>query len=238
MSDAMKSLLFAAVLGVVCSLLLTAASSGLKAFQEVNALVDRQRNVLKSVGALDPERRYRSDEIRALFEKSIKVVKVDADGRVVETDTAGGRLLPLYLFSQDDQVQSYILPVDSRGLWGRIYGFLAIKIDGRTVAGFSVYQHSETPGLGGEIEKPWFQQNFVGKQILDAEGELVSVGIAKGAVADIVATDRQGNYVDGISGATLTGRYLSEGLNEILLTYEPVSRQFRNHGMLKAGETS
>ena len=238
MSNAMKSLLFAAVLGVVCSLLLTAASSGLKAFQEENALVDRQRNVLKAVGALDPERRYRSDEIRTLFEKSIKTVKVDADGRAVTTDTAAGRLLPLYLFMQDDQVQSYILPVDSRGLWGRIYGFLAIRNDGRTVAGFSVYQHSETPGLGGEIERPWFQQNFVGKQILDAQGELVSVGIAKGAVADVVATDRQGNYVDGISGATLTGRYLSEGLKEILLTYEPVSRQFRNHGMLKTAETS
>ncbi len=238
MSNAMKSLLFAAVLGVVCSLLLTAASSGLKAFQEENALVDRQRNVLKAVGALDPERRYRSDEIRVLFEKSIRTVKVDPDGRAVTADTAAGRLLPLYLFMQDDQVQSYILPVDSRGLWGRIYGFLAIRNDGRTVAGFSVYQHSETPGLGGEIERPWFQQNFVGKQILDAQGELVSVGIAKGAVADVVATDRQGNYVDGISGATLTGRYLSEGLKEILLTYEPVSRQFRNHGMLKTAETS
>ena len=238
MSDAMRTLLFAAAIGVVCSLSLTAASSGLKVFQQENALVDRQRNVLKSVGALDPQRRYRSDEIRALFEKAIKSIYVDPDGRVVTADAAGGSTLPLYLFMKDDQVQSYILPVDSRGLWGRIYGFLAIRNDGRTVAGFSVYQHSETPGLGGEIERPWFQQNFVGKQIVDAQGELVSVGIAKGAVADVVAADRQGNYVDGISGATLTGRYLSEGLQEILLTYEPVSKQFRNHGMLKAGETS
>ena len=179
MSDAMKSLLFAAVLGVVCSLLLTAASSGLKAFQQENALVDRQKNVLKSVGALDPERRYRSDEIKRLFASAIKDIRVDASGRVLEADADPASGLPLYLYTRAGQVRSYIVPVDSRGLWGRIYGFLAIENDGRTVAGFTVYQHAETPGLGGEIEKPWFQQNFVGKQIADAQGNLTSVGIAR-----------------------------------------------------------
>ncbi len=190
MSDAMKTLLFAAALGVVCSLMLTAASSGLKAFQLKNALVDRQRNILKSVGALEPQRRYRPDEIKALFENSIEAINVDDRGQVVAADNADERVFPLYLFTEDDQVKAYILPVDSRGLWGRIYGFLAVENDGRTVAGFSVYQHSETPGLGGEIEKPWFQRNFVGKQIVNAGGDLVSVGIAKGAVADVVAADR------------------------------------------------
>ena len=238
MSDAMKSLFFAAALGVVCSIMLTAASSGLKSFQLKNALVDRQRNILKSVGALDSQRRYRADEIKALFENSIKTINVDERGQVVTADRANAQEFPLYLFTEDGQVRSYILPVDSRGLWGRIYGFLAIENDGRTVAGFSVYQHSETPGLGGEIEKPWFQGNFVGKQIVDGDGELVSVAIAKGAVTDVVAADRQSNYVDGISGATLTGRYLSEGLKQILLTYEPVSKQFRNHGKLKSLGTS
>ena len=120
MSDAMKSLLFAAAVGVVCSLLLTAASSGLKAFQQENALVDRQRNVLKSVGALDPERKYGSDEIKELFAAAIKDIRVDANGQVLaaEVETASG--LPLFLYTRDGQVQSYIVPVDSRGLWGRI----------------------------------------------------------------------------------------------------------------------
>ncbi len=238
MSDAMKSLLFAAVIGVVCSLLLTAASSGLKAFQQENALVDRQRNVLKSVGALDTERRYRTEEIKDLFTKSIKDIRVDANGQALAADADPSAGLPLYLFTRDGQVRSYIVPVDSRGLWGRIYGYLAIENDGRTVAGFSVYQHAETPGLGGEIEKPWFQQNFVGKQIADAQGNLTSVGIAKGKVAEVIAPDRQENYVDGISGATMTGRYLSEGLKDILEAYEPVSRRFRDEGRLELPETS
>jgi Na+-transporting NADH:ubiquinone oxidoreductase subunit C len=104
---------------------------------------------------------------------------------------------------------------------------MAIKNDGKTVAGFSVYSHSETPGLGGEIEKPWFQANFVGKQIVDASGEFAPVGIAKGKVADAIAADRQANYVDGISGATLTGNYLTGGLQEVLQNYEGLSKRFR-----------
>ncbi|MDJ0720864.1 MAG: FMN-binding protein [Desulfobacterales bacterium] len=236
MSDAMKSLLFAAVIGVVCSLLLTAASSGLKAFQQENALVDRQRNVLKSVGALEPERKYGTDDIKELFAAAIKDIRVDANGQVLDADAASG--LPLFLYTRDGQVQSYIVPVDSRGLWGRIYGYLAIDNDGRTVTGFSVYQHSETPGLGGEIEKPWFQQNFVGKQIADPEGNLTSVGIAKGKVAEVIPPERRNHYVDGISGATLTGRYLSEGLKDILKAYEPVSRRLRDEGHLEIPEIS
>ena len=236
MSDAMKSLLFAAVIGIVCSLLLTAASSGLKAFQQENALVDRQRNVLKSVGALEPERKYGTGEIKELFAAAIKDIRVDANGQVLDADAASG--LPLFLYTPDGQVQSYIVPVDSRGLWGRIYGYLAIDNDGRTVTGFSVYQHSETPGLGGEIEKPWFQQNFVGRQIADAQGNLTSVGIAKGKVAEVIAPERKDHYVDGISGATLTGRYLSEGLKDILKAYEPVSRRFRDEGRIELPEIS
>ncbi len=236
MSDAMKSLLFATVIGIVCSLLLTAASSGLKAFQQENALVDRQRNVLKSVGALEPERKYGTDEIKELFAAAIKDIRVDANGQVLDADAASG--LPLFLYTRDGQVQSYIVPVDSRGLWGRIYGYLAIDNDGRTVTGFSVYQHSETPGLGGEIEKPWFQQNFVGRQIVDAQGNLTSVGIAKGKVAEVIAPERKDHYVDGISGATLTGRYLSEGLKDILKAYEPVSRRFRDEGRIELPEIS
>ncbi len=183
MSDAMKSLLFAAVIGIVCSLLLTAASSGLKAFQQENALVDRQRNVLKSVGALEPERKYGTDEIKELFAAAIKDIRVDANGQVLDADAASG--LPLFLYTPDGQVQSYIVPVDSRGLWGRIYGYLAIDNDGRTVTGFSVYQHSETPGLGGEIEKPWFQQNFVGRQIVDAQGNLTSATLPLAMLTEV-----------------------------------------------------
>ena len=142
----------------------------------------------------------------------------------------------LYLYLQEEAVTAYIVPVDSRGLWGRIYGYLALDTDGSTVTGFSVYQHAETPGLGGEIENQWFQRNFVGKRIVDASGEFVSIKIAKGAVKNVIRQDLQPNYVDGISGATMTGKFLTEGLQGILQTYEPVSVHFRTQGMLKLPE--
>ncbi len=236
MSDGVKTILFATVLCVVCSLLLTMASTGLKAFQRENALVDRQKNILQAVGAVVPGQPYAAEDIKALYQASIQCISVSDEGRVLSAEAAPVNAMPLYLYLQDDQVKAYILPVDSRGLWGRIYGYLALDTDGSTVAGFSVYQHAETPGLGGEIENQWFQRNFVGKRIIDASGDFVSIGIAKGAVKNVIRQDLQPNYVDGISGATMTGKYLSEGLQDILQTYEPVSLHFRNQGMLKIPE--
>lgn len=239
MSDAAKTVLFATVLCVACSLLLTLASTGLKGFQQKNALVDQHRNILLAVGALEADRGYVPEEIEALYGRSIRCLYVDATGAVVSGDASQGGELPMYLYLKDGgEPAAYIIPVDSRGLWGRIKGYLALEPDGATVAGFAVYAHAETPGLGGEIERRWFQRNFVGKRIVNDAGEFVSVRIAKGAVKDAVRQELQPHFVDGISGATLTGTFLSQGLASILQTYEPVSLNFRTRGMLRIPENS
>ncbi|MFC1830350.1 FMN-binding protein, partial [Thermodesulfobacteriota bacterium] len=224
---AVKSILFAAALSVVCSSLLTIASTGLKEYQLKNIALDKQKNILKSVGLVDVKKAPSPETINALYAKNIRQMWVDFDGKLVSEQEKGENDLSVYLYVLDDKIASYIIPVDSRGLWGRILGYLALKNDGATVSGFTVYGHSETPGLGGEIEKPWFQQNFSGKNILDSQGNLVSVTIAKGQVKDRVPEKRQPNFVDGISGATLTGKYLSGGLKKILIEYEPLSEKFR-----------
>ena len=110
--------------------------------------------------------------------------------------------------------------------------------DGATVAGFTVFSHGETPGLGGEIETAWFQKNFQGKKIVDGSGVFTAIGIAKGKAADTIPPERQANYVDGISGATLTGRFLSEGLQTTLAAYEKVSTNFRNGSIQLNGNMS
>jgi Na+-transporting NADH:ubiquinone oxidoreductase subunit NqrC len=104
-----------------------------------------------------------------------------------------------------------------------------------TVKGFAVYQHAETPGLGGEIEKRWFRDNWVGKKIVTREGRFVSVGIAKGRAEETVPKEKQLNYVDGISGATLTGKYLAAGIKDTLSRYEPVSIKFRKNLLTELG---
>ena len=229
MSSRLKSILFAAALCFVCSVILTTASTGLQGFQKKNMLIDKHRNILKSVGLAEQNRRYTAAEIESLYTKYIKPLWVDADGRLIKESQRAEGDFPLYIYLKEENIEAYIVPINSRGLWGRIQGYLAIENDGSTVAGFTVYKHSETPGLGGEIEKAWFQKNWVGKKIVDRDGGFVSVSIAKGTVDDLIPSEKQSNYVDGISGATLTGKYLTAGLKEVLETYEPVSIRFRKN---------
>ena len=229
MSSRLKSILFAAALCFVCSVILTAASTGLQRFQEKNMRIDKHRNILMSVGLVEQGRRYSTDKIESLYAEYIKPLWVDPSGRLIDESQRGEKNIPLYVYLKEEKIEAYIVPFNSRGLWGRIYGYLAIENDGSTISGFTVYKHSETPGLGGEIEKAWFQKNWVGKKIVDRSGAFVSISIAKGAVQDVIQPEKQPHYVDGISGATLTGKYLTAGLKEVLENYEPVSIQFRRN---------
>jgi len=183
---------------------------------------------------------YTHEKINQLYTDNIKYIFVDSKGSIIKNDQKAPKKLPVYIYMKNDRIESYIIPIDSRGLWGRILGYLALKNDGSTIAGFTVYKHSETPGLGGEIEKRWFQKNFEGKKIVSRAGNFLSISIAKGSLEDTVPDDRRMNVVDGISGATLTGKYLSTGLKDVLLEYEPVSLKFRTKKLLKltTGQTS
>lgn len=236
MSDTLKSIGFAVLTAVVCSLLLTAAASGLKKITQRNVAVDMQKNILKSVGLLEADRRYAPAEIESLYSRNIRCLWVAGDGRIVEEGAHQPSDLPICLYTRDERVEAYIVPINTRGLWGRIHGYLALQNDGSTITGFTVYKHSETPGLGGEIESAWFQKNFIGKKIVDQAGNFVSIAIAKGVVGSQVPKERQRNYVDGISGATLTGKFLSAGFREILSGYEPVSIRFRRNQMRLSAE--
>lgn len=227
MSDTLKSIWFAAVTALISSFLLTGASSGLKAYRLQNIKVDNQKNLLKSVGLIQGPGRYTAMEIEKIYQENIRPYRADSSGDIVPATTAADTGRPIYLYLKGNAIQAYILPVHSRGLWGKIEGYLALENDGRTVAGFTVFSHGETPGLGGEIETGWFQNNFRGKKVVDADDKFVSIGIAKGKVAERVPPAGRDNFVDGISGATLTGRFLSEGLRNTLLAYEDVSTRFR-----------
>jgi len=233
MSDQLRSFLFAAATCLVCTISLTAASTGLKGLQQKNIAMDRQKNILKSVALIHENVGYTHEEINKLYADNIKYIWVDSKGSIIKKDQKAKKKLPVYIYMKNDRIESYILPIDSRGLWGRILGYLALQNDGSTIVGFTVYKHSETPGLGGEIEKRWFQKNFEGKKIVNRTGNFLSISIAKGALTDTVPEDRRMNVVDGISGATLTGKYLSSGLKDILFEYEPVSLKFRTKKLLR-----
>jgi Na+-transporting NADH:ubiquinone oxidoreductase subunit C len=220
-------IIFALLVSVICSLLITLSAVGLKGYQIANMELDKKINILKAVDLVG-KKKPPKEKINELYDTHIKEVMVDGTGKVIAAHTPDS--LGLYLFEQDGIVKGYIIPINTRGLWGRIHGYLAFETDGQTVSGFSVFSHSETPGLGGEIESAWFQKNFKGKKILNSQNEFVSVGIAKGKSANLPG-EKQAHYVDGISGATLTGRYLSEGIKETLIKYKPVSITFRQKNL-------
>lgn len=227
---------FAAAVCVACSLLISTAATVLRPRQQANERLDVQRNILRAAGLGGLAPGAGPEELRALFESRIQGVVVDEEGRLVpglapadlDPKDPGG-LLPFYV-SRDERgaVGSYCLPVSGMGLWSTLHGYLALEPDAATVRGLTFYKHGETPGLGGEVEKDWFQANFKGKSILDREGRLVSVAVAKGKVAERIPERDRPHYVDGISGATMTGKGLTAFLKEDLAAYEPLLRRIRD----------
>lgn len=95
-------------------------------------------------------------------------------------------------------IETIVLPVSGYGLWGTIYGYLALDGDGNTVNGIGFYEHKETPGLGGEINNPRWKALWPGKKVYDEQGN-VALSVIKGG--------GEGDFeVDGLSGASLTSR--------------------------------
>ncbi|MCK5696419.1 MAG: FMN-binding protein, partial [Desulfobacula sp.] len=157
-------IVFALLLSVICSLMITAATGGLKRFQVANMELDKKINILKAANLIG-QKKPSKNKINELYDAHIREVLVDDQGKIIKTHAPNS--LNLYLFQEDEIIQGYILPINTRGLWGKIQGYLAFENDGQTISGFSVFSHSETPGLGGEIESAWFQKNFKGKKILN-----------------------------------------------------------------------
>ena len=135
---------------------------------------------------------------------------VDKGGSVYYNDN---EYLPMY---EDNSRNVVVLPISGKGLWSTLFGYFAI--DSRnysTVRGITFYKHKETPGLGGEVSKKWFQSNFIGKEIYE-NNNLNSVKVAKAGYAD-----KNSLYeVDGISGATITSNGVTTFLLRDLKRYE------------------
>ena len=115
----------------------------------------------------------------------------------------------VFLEYRDGDLNTVILPVRGYGLWGILYGYLAISNDLNTIVGLEFYEHKETPGLGAEIDNPAWKALWNGKKLFDEEGNLL-IKVIKGKVT---VNEANSNYkVDGLSGATLT----SNGVTNLL----------------------
>jgi Na+-transporting NADH:ubiquinone oxidoreductase subunit C len=110
----------------------------------------------------------------------------------------------VYLVEQSGQLETIVLPISGYGLWGILYGYLALEGDANTVKGIAYYELKETPGLGAEVRNPRWTALWPGKKVY-ADGGEVGLSVVKGAGS--------GQYeIDGVAGATLTSRGVDDML--------------------------
>ena len=233
-----KTLTVAVLLCLVCAIIVAGAAVSLKPMQIANKAEDKKKNVLAAAGMLEPgvsvedqfkkittrivnleEGRFATDaelqEIRAAgldpdnydqrkassMPELSKALSGDEDPASIKRLE---KYAAVYRIQNEGEIEKIILPIHGYGLWSTLYGFVALKGDMDTIVGLGFYSHAETPGLGGEVDNPKWKSIWEGKEVFDDSGD-VAIKVVKGPA-------EQGNpyQVDGLSGATLTSRGVSE----------------------------
>lgn len=247
---------FATAVCLVCSIVVSTSAVALRERQDRNKVIDRQTNVLMVAGLLEQGEKATPEKIEELFEDNIVIRAIDLDSgdydesvdaatydqrkaakdpatsSTAPANSAGVTRLPtkalVYQRVADDQVKTLILPVEGKGLWSTMYGFLALAPDATTIEGITFYEHGETPGLGGEIDNPSWKSLWVGRQAFDEDWR-PAVEVIKGNAGPVSEDPYR---VDGISGATLTARGVSQLVRFWLGEngYEPYIENFRKEG--------
>lgn len=226
---------FALIICLVCSLALTLVSQALKEKKNLNVALDMKKNILKAVALKTPlGAKPTAEEVFSVYKEKISEVVIDEKGNVKEDKTAldaqeDENLNALFIYKENGKPVSYAYPIVGQGLWSTLYGYFAVEADAKTVRGITYYDHGETPGLGAEISKDWFQDNFKGKKIWDDGSNTIKpVSVVKGKAADAVSQDEIAYNVDGISGATITAQGVTEMLAREIQKYEPYFSKIRN----------
>lgn len=227
-SSTRYTFIFAVIVCVASAVMLSVFSEGLRPQKELNEELDVKRNILKAVVLKEPiTPKMKGPGVLDVYNNKIEEIVIDKEGNVVAGKTPkqltekDKDLYPLYIYKEDGRVMAYAFPVVGQGLWSTLYGYLAVEADATTIRGITFYKHGETPGLGGEIEKEWFQNNFKGKTIYSVkEHKLTPIAVVKGKAADIVKGDALSYHVDGITAATLTGNGVTDMVARWVKVYD------------------
>ena len=207
---------------IIVAFLLAFVSSALKPMQDANVAIDKKQQILAALNI----RGLAKGDVDAKYKEVVvgdKIIKADgtvvnegADkdmaGFVVENKDITDENMPVYV-CQIDGATKYVIPMTGRGLWGGLWGYVALNDDFNTVFGAYFSHESETAGLGSVIVEEKFQNKFQGKKVFKEGNETVALTVVKaGAVKDAEVE------VDGLTGATLTtngvGTMVTEGLQK------------------------
>jgi Na+-transporting NADH:ubiquinone oxidoreductase subunit C len=236
--------IYSSIMVIVVAAVLSSASSLLKPLQEKNIRTEKMGQILSSVQVqgekTELENLYSQYVVR---EESInskgEVVSIYENGTLKQGDRRPFEIklkeelhklkqlnagksdtepeFPVYVCEKDGE-SFYIIPLLGKGLWGPIWGNIALKKDLNTVYGVTFDHKSETPGLGAEINTAMFEDQFKGKKLFDDNGEFISIAVVKGGVSTL-PQERQIHGVDGISGGTITSVGVDDMLKDCLENY-------------------
>ena len=234
---------------IVVGGLLSFTSQVLGPAQRKSIEQDTKSQILGSVMDKEALKKMKRNELLALYDERISSLVVDVNGEEITSDVKGNpmvaeevniaknfklpvenRSYPVFKYMSEtdpDKVEAYILPMYGNGLWDKIWGYVALASSLETIAGVSFAHKAETPGLGARISSMDIQSRYVGKKIYTEQGELVSVTMLKGEGNK----DLSEHQVDGMSGATITGRGLNKMLEEYLSSYQAYFNKINSGGV-------
>ena len=211
------TLIYMVVIITIVSLLLSITSGSLRSFQEDNVRLDTKKQILNSLPGIEL-----GEDAAATYAATIKEYNMlDAEGNVVKSldpvadfdIKAEEGQFPMYVAEVNGETK-YILPMNGAGLWGAIWGYMALNDDRNTVFGVFFNHAGETPGLGAEIVTEKFRNPFIGKELLK-NGKFASIAIEKPGVK-VEGRDQ----VDAISGGTITSKGVEAMIATSLVNYE------------------
>ena len=208
-------IIYSTVMVVIVAILLALAALSLQERQYQNELNEKKNNILQSLDAAGQN----FDELVTAYvvEQGVKtetpadqVFDMMKTNKDLRDSYAAGKL---YLFVANDG--RVVMPIVGAGLWGDIWGYIALESDMNTVSGIVMAHKGETPGLGAEIATPGHQALYKGKTLFEGE-EFVGVTLRKGGAQN------PAHEVDAISGGTKTSDGVSAMIVDCLKAYVPV----------------
>lgn len=224
---------FSVILVSFTALLLSTLSVSLKPMQQENIKNEKRSFLLAAAGqfTVKESKKKSKDEIKQIYNDKISSVVINYKGEIIDGEDAfeldvvkefkatsknpEDRKYALFTYKNEDGSEKYIIPMAGNGLWGPVWAYVALKADKNTIDGVIFDHKSETPGLGAEITKAWFQDQFTDekKQVMGEDGNYQGVSVVKGGVKKPM------HEVDAIAGSTITSKGVSKMLNESFYPY-------------------
>ena len=216
------TIIYSITMVVVVGTILAALSIILKPAQDANAVIKKKMDILAAVGIT--AQRTTADKLYTKHIVSAKSIVIDKDGELrvgidpfnvdIQAQYKNKTLkpsdfnYPLFVAINAKGDTNYIVPVVGVGLWGPIWGYLSLKDDRKTISGASFDHKTETPGLGAEINQPFFEDRWIGEEVTESGFTVVK--------------DNSGSEpgkIDGITGGTITSKGVEEMMNRCMPIY-------------------